>query len=186
MPSFHRGRFAVGAAAVATALALAGCGSGQVMHDGSTALEYDGHTVTAAQLQTAADEISHLPSVNAQVAPMTVAQRLAIGPEVLKYAASKGQAPITDSQIRASSPNATLSPTALEALRIDALIGTLANNAELDNASLKALSDKVDATINPRYGTWVKGSGIVAAPQPWVSATPTETAAVPNGRPAAG
>lgn len=186
MPSFHRGRFAVGAAAVVGALALAGCGSGGVLHDGSTAMEYDGHTVTAAQLQTAADEISHLPSVNATIAPMTVAQRLAIGPEVLKYAASKGQAPITDSQIQASSPKTSLSPTALEALRIDALIGTLADNAQLDNDELKALSKKAEVTINPRYGTWVKGTGIAAASQPWVSEKPTETAAAPNGHPAAG
>jgi hypothetical protein len=183
MPSFHRGRFAVGAAAVVGALALAGCGSGGVMHDGSTALEYDGHTVTAAQLQTAADEISHLPSVNATIAPMTVAQRLAIGPEVLQFAASKGQAPITDSQIQASSKT-PLSPTALEALRIDALIGTMADNAQLDNAQLKALSEKADVTVNPRYGTWVKGTGITAASQPWVSSTPTATAAVPGGHPA--
>jgi hypothetical protein len=173
----------VGAAALVGTLALAGCGSGGVMHNGRTALTYDGHKVTNSQLQTAAAQISK--AVGATVDPSVVAGRLAIGPEMEKYAASKGQPPITDSQIRAQLPKATLSPTTLEALRTDALISTLANDAKLDDASLKALSKKADVTVNPRYGTWSKGTGIVTASTPWIKKTATPTAAASgNGHPA--
>lgn len=184
MPNFRSRRFIVGAAAALSTLALAGCGSGGVMHDGSTALKYDGHTVTNSQLQTAASQISKL--VGQTVSPALVAGRLAIGPETLQYAASKGQPPFSDSQIEAQAPKVTLSPTALEALRVDALISTMRANAQLDDPTLQMLTKSAKVTLNPRYGTWVNGTGIVAGSAPWIKATPAPTDAtpVPNGRPA--
>ncbi|GAB3499911.1 YgdI/YgdR family lipoprotein [Flexivirga lutea] len=180
MPSFRRGRFALGGAAMLCTLALAGCGSSGVMHDGSTALTYDGKTVTNDQLQTAAKDISAF--VGGPVDPGVVAGRLAIGPQVEKYAAQKGQSPITASQIQAQKPKAELSDVALKALEVDALISTLANNGDLDNASLQALTKKSNVTVNPRYGAWEKGKGMVADSDPWIKATPSGQAAQPQGQ----
>lgn len=181
MPSFHRGRFAVGAAAVISTLALAGCGSSGTMHDGKTALKYDGHSVSNTQLQTAAKDISSF--VGASVDPAMVAGRLAVGPQVEKYAAAKGQSPISDSTIQAQKPKVKLSATALEALRVDALISTMANSGAIDNASLQALTKKSDVTVNPRYGSWDKGKGMVAGSHPWIKATPTSSSAAPAPAP---
>lgn len=153
------------------------------MHDGKTAVKYDGHSVSNAQLQTAAKDISTF--VGASIDPAIVAGRLAVGPQVEKYAAQKGQSPISDSTIQAQKPKVTLSPTALEALRVDALISTLANNGDIDNASLQALTKKSDVTVNPRYGSWEKGKGMVAGSHPWIKATPTSSAAAPAPAPPA-
>lgn len=179
MPSLRRGRFALGAAATLCTLALAGCGSGGVMHDGSTALTYDGQSVSNAQLQAATKQISTF--VGGQIEPSMVAGRLALGPQVEKYAAKKGQSPISDSQIQAQKPKVHLSKIALEALRVDALITTLHNNGKIDEAGLEALTKKSNVTVNPRYGSWEKGKGIVAGSQPWIKATPT-SAPVTQGR----
>lgn len=140
------------------------------MHDGGTALKYDGHSVSNSQLQTAAKDISAF--VGAPIDPAIVAGRLAVGPQIEKYAAAKGQSPISDSTIQAQKPKVVLSATALEALRVDALISSLANNGNLNNASLQALTKKSDVTVNPRYGSWEKGKGMVAGSHPWIKATP--------------
>ncbi len=140
------------------------------MHDGTTALTYDGQSVSNSQLQTATKDISNF--VGASIDPSVVAGRLAVGPQIEKYAAAKGQSPISDSVIQAQKPNVELSPTALEALRVDALISTLANNGDLDNNSLQALTKKSNVTVNPRYGSWEKGKGMVADAHPWIQATP--------------
>ena len=141
-----------------------------MMHDGSTALTYDGHSVSNSQLQTAAKDISNF--VGAPIDPSIVAGRLAVGPQIEKYAAKKGQTPISDNTIEAQKPNVKLSATALEALRVDALISSLADNGNLDNNSLQALTKKSDVTVNPRYGSWEKGKGMVAGSSPWIKATP--------------
>lgn len=180
MPSLSHGRFALGAAAALCTLALAGCGSGGVMHNGKTALTYDGKTVSNTQLQTATKDISAF--VGAPIEPGVVAGRLAIGPQIEKYAAKKGQTPISDSQIQAQKPKVKLSDTALEALRIDALISSMANNGDITNQSLQALTKKSDVTLNPRYGAWEKGKGIVAGSHPWISEKPTPSAAAARGQ----
>ncbi|WP_446667041.1 hypothetical protein [Flexivirga sp. B27] len=171
MPSFRSGRFALGAAAALCTLALAGCGSNGVMHDGSKALSFDGRTVSNSQLQDAAKEISTY--VGGPVEPGAVAGRLAIGPQVEKYAATKNQSPISDSQIQAQKPKVHLSKLALEALRVDTLITSLNNNGNIDNASLQKLTEQSDVSLNPRYGSWEKGKGVVAGDHPWIKPTPS-------------
>lgn len=141
------------------------------MHDGRTALKYDGHSVSNSQLQTAAKDISTF--VGASVDPGIVAGRLAVGPQIEKYAAQKGQPPISASSIQAEKPKVKLSATAMEALRVDALISTLANKGALDDKSLQALTKKSDVTVNPRYGAWQKGAGMVKSSNPWISSTPS-------------
>lgn len=151
------------------------------MHDGSTALKYDGHSVSNSQLQTAAKDISTF--VGASVDPGIVAGRLAVGPQIEKYAAQKGQSPISASSIQAEKPKVKLSATAMEALQVDALISTLANKGALDDKSLQALTKKSDVTVNPRYGAWQKGMGMVKSSNPWISATPSAQPAAPQGHP---
>lgn len=153
------------------------------MHDGGTALTYDGHSVSNSQLQTAAKDISAF--VGAPIDPAVVAGRLAVGPQIEKYAATKGQAPISDSTIQAQKPQVKLSATALEALRIDALISTMADNGDIDNQSLQALTRKSDVTVNPRYGSWEKGTGMVEASHPWISPTPQAKQPAPPPQPPA-
>lgn len=149
------------------------------MHDGSTALSYDGHSVSNTQLQTAAKQISAF--VGGTIDPGVVAGRLAIGPQIEKYAAKQDQSPISDSTIQAQKPKVHLSKTALEALRIDALITTLHNNGKIDDSSLQKMTEQADVTVNPRYGSWEKGKGIVADGPGWIKPTPSQQAPVPNG-----
>lgn len=176
MSSFRSGRFALGAAASLCTLALAGCGSSGAMHDGGTALKYDGHSVSNSQLQTAAKDISAF--VGASVDPGMVAGRLAVGPQIEKYAAQKGESPVSASTIQAQKPKVKLSSTAMEALQVDALISALANKGALDDKSLQALTKKSDVTVNPRYGAWEKGKGMVEGSSPWIKATPSAQPAV--------
>ncbi|RNI23945.1 hypothetical protein [Flexivirga caeni] len=181
MPSFHRGRFAVGAAVALSTLALAGCGAGGVMHDGSTALKYDGQTVTSAQLQTATDEINKATGFG--IDPANVAQVLSIGPEIVKVGQEHGVV-FSDGYLRAKYSKATLSAVALQALRVNDVSQSLHNAGNLTTADTKLIADQ-EATLNPRYGKWVKGAGPVQAPEPWISPTPTGNAAAPgNGHPA--
>jgi len=180
MPSFHRGRFVVGAAVVTSTLALAGCGAGGVMHKGSTALQYDGRTVTSQQLQTATDEINKATGYG--IDPANVAQVLSIGPEIIK-AGKKHGVVYSDSYLRNKYKKSPLSDVAVEALRVNDISQTLSNAGNLTKADTKKIAAQ-NATLNPRYGSWVKGTGPTSAPEPWISATPTAAGPAPNGHPA--
>ncbi|MBB2894641.1 outer membrane murein-binding lipoprotein Lpp [Flexivirga oryzae] len=180
MPSFHRGRFVVGAAVAISTLALAGCGADGVMHRGSTALQYDGRTVTSQQLQTATDEINKATGYG--IDPANVAQVLSIGPEIIKVGEKNGVV-FSDSYLRNKYKKSTLSDVAVEALRVNDISQTLSNAGNLTKADTEKIAAQ-NATLNPRYGSWVKGTGPTTAPEPWISASPTSTGAAPNGHPA--
>lgn len=179
MPSFHRGRFVVGAAVAISTLALAGCGAGGVMHKGSTALQYDGRTVTTEQLQTATDEINKATGYG--IDPANVAQVLSIGPEIIKAGKRHGVV-YSDTYLRDKYNKSKLSEVAVEALRVNDISQTLSDAGNLTKADTEKIGAQ-DATLNPRYGTWVKGTGPTTAPEPWISAAPS-AGPVPNGHPA--
>lgn len=175
MPRFHR--LAVGAAAAISTLALAGCGSGGVMHNGRAALTYDGHTVTSAQLQTATEQINKATGYG--IDPANVAQVLSIGPEIIKAGKAHGLV-YSDSYLRNKYNKSPLSGVAVEALRVNDISQRLSDSGNLTKADAKKIAAQ-DATLNPRYGVWVKGTGPTKAAEPWISATPTGSGAVPNG-----
>lgn len=180
MPSFHRGRFVVGAAAAISTLALAGCASGGVMHDGRTALKYDGRVVTSTQLQTATDEINKATGYG--IDPANVAQVLSIGPEIIKAGAAHGLV-YSDSYLRTKYDKSPLSDVAVEALRVNDISQQLSDSGNLTKADAEKIAAQ-DATFNPRYGAWVKGAGPTKAPEPWISPTPATGLNTPNGHPA--
>jgi len=180
MPSFHRGRFVVGAAAAISTLALAGCGSGGVMHDGRTALQYDGRTVTSAQLQTATDEINKATGYG--IDPANVAQVLSIGPEIIKAGKAHGLV-YSDSYLRNKYNKSPLSDVAVEALRVNDISQRLSDSGNLTKADAEKIAAQ-NATFNPRYGAWVKGTGPTKASQPWISTPPSAGPSAPNGHPA--
>lgn len=169
----------MGAAVALSTLALAGCGADGVLHNGSTALQYDGRTVTSQELQTATDQINKATGYG--IDPTNVAQVLSIGPEIVKAGKAHGVV-LSDTYLRNKYHKSQLSDVAVEALRVNDISQQLSNSGDLTDADTKKIAGQ-DATLNPRYGAWVKGTGPTKAAEPWISPTPT-AAQVPNGHPA--
>ncbi|NNG37681.1 hypothetical protein HJ588_00115 [Flexivirga sp. ID2601S] len=185
MPSLRTGRparAAIAGAVVLATIGLTGCGSDGVMHRGSTALEYDGKSASASDLQTAAQQITKAIG-SGTITASDVAGVLALEPQLTKLGKANGVV-VSDDQVKATYPKVDFTPTALNAMRASTLGSELQNSGALTAATAQELLKDAKVTINPRYGTWVPGKGASAAPQPWISPKPSQQAPVPNGRPA--
>ncbi|WP_265443818.1 hypothetical protein [Flexivirga meconopsidis] len=185
MPSLRTGRparAAIAGAVVLATLGLTGCGSGGVMHRGSTGIKYDGKSASATELQTAAEQITKAIG-SGTITAADVAGVLALEPQLTKFAKQKGVVVSAD-QVKSAYPKVDFSPVALEAMRANGLASALQNSGALTAQAAQKLLKDANVTINPRYGTWVEGKGATAAPQPWISPKPSSEAPVPNGRPA--
>lgn len=145
-------------------------------------MKYDGHTASTTQLQTAAKQITTALG-SGTISPADVASVLSLQPEAIKLGRQHNVVVSAD-QIRSAYPKATLSDTAVQALRSNQVLSTLQNNGDLTTADLQKMLKASKVQVNPRYGTWVSGKGVQTASQPWVSATPSSsTATTPsNGR----
>jgi hypothetical protein len=168
------------AVAAGALFALSGCGQAGV------AARVDGHDITVEQVQKATASLQAAdPTSFGKVTQAQVLDVLLIAPFAERAAQAAGTA-VSDDEVRqavlsqaqqAGTKNVDvnkLDSGALEALRGNVAFSQL--DATAQAGLLKSLQS-AHITVSPRYGTFDKKSGSIAAPAPnWIQATPTPKA----------
>ena len=168
-----RVKLAVVATMAAGAMALSGCGSSKLIHDGYVAARFDGTTVTNEQVQ---DALIDVRKVNADFDSQSAAVFLALNPKLTALAGKYGVA-TSDAQAKAAFPATVKNPSTSAVSVVQSSMDFQAlRSSEQGQPALANLINTADVQLNPRYGTWQKGVGPTSVAPNWISASPTTAA----------
>lgn len=166
-------KLAVAATMAAGAMALSGCGSNSLVQNGYVAARYDGTTVTNEQVQ---DALIDVRKVNADFDSQSAAVFLALNPQLSQLAGKYGVA-TSAAQAKAAFPATVKNPSTSAISVVQSSMDFQAlRSSQQGQPALAKLISTADVQLNPRYGTWQKGTGPTSIAPNWISASPAPAA----------